>query len=446
MLLKRNPVISNVARTTLSPPVATEGKAEAAPGERSGWRQVRRLGLLIAAIGLLGREVTAMNVADSDAALVHDNNAFALDLYSRLAPGGGNRFISPFSISCALAMTYAGAGGETAQQMAKALHLSLPPDQLHPAFHRLIALLHSRDQTGTKESGRAAVEMCTANALWSQSGERILADFQKRIEINYRSGSHAVDFHNAPAEACQTINAWVTEQTKGKIKDLLKPSSINRNTTAVLTNAIYFKALWAHEFSRSSTAAAEFHSPDDGPLRVDMMNQVERFRYADLGAFQALELPYKGESLAMVIVLPKAMDGLAGIEQSLTAAGLERDLAKLSPRRVQASVPTFKLTEECELKSALAEMGMPLAFKHGAADFSGITGNRELAISAVVHKAFVEVDEKGTEAAAATGVVFSRAAVVAQPPVIFRADHPFFFLIRDTRSGSILFMGRLVRP
>jgi serpin B len=403
-------------------------------------------GLVVHVIGLYNCEVTAVDVADPVAAVVQGNNAFAVDLYRRLTNGEGNRFFSPFSVSCALAMTYAGAEGETADQIAKALHFALPADQLHPGFHRLISELHSRDLSGKAQSAPADLELHTANALWTQAGERILADFQKRIEINYQGGLYSVDFHDAPEQACQLINDWVSGQTKGKIKELVKPSHINRATKAVLTNAIYFKGAWLREFSKSRTSPGDFHAPGGGPLRVDMMNQLDRFRYADLGSFQALELPYKGESLAMVILLPKENDGLAGLEESLTAAGLARDLEKLSPHRVQVSLPKFKLTEACELKSALSQMGMPLAFQLGAADFSRITGNRELAISAVLHKAYVEVDEKGTEAAAATGTVFSRAAIVAQPPVIFRADHPFVFLIRDNRSGSILFLGRLVKP
>ena len=186
-------------------------------------------------------------------------------------------------------------------------------------------------------------------------------------------------------------------------------------------------------------------SPADR-VRVEMMKQSSRFRYFDEGSLQVLELPYKGNTLAMVICLPRAKDGLGQLESSLTAVKIETWLGKLSSHRVDVSLPRFKLTAECELTGALSELGMPVAFKPGAADFSGITGNRELAISAVAHKAFVEVEEKGTEAAAATGAVFARTAVLAQPPVTFLADHPFFLLIRDTKTGSILFMGRLVRP
>ena len=214
----------------------------------------------------------------------------------------------------------------------------------------------------------------------------------------------------------------------------------------VLTNAIYFKALWATPFDDQATAPADFHVKDHDPVRVDMMNLTSRFRYLDEKAFQALELPYQGNSLVMVVLLPRAKDGLAELEASLSCEMLDGWLKKLSSRRVNVSLPRFKLTAELELKDALSTLGMPVAFQPRKADFAGITGTRDFAISAVVHKAFVEVKEKGTEAAAATGVTMSRAAVAPVPPVVFRADHPFFFLIRDNSTGSLLFLGRLVRP
>jgi serpin B len=378
--------------------------------------------------------------------LVQGNGTFALDLYARVKDGEGNRFLSPFSISCALAMTYAGAQEETALQMAKAMHFTLPPGKLHPAFHRLISELNSRTASPTGDKQAAGVQLLTANALWAQTGERILSDFQKRIEINYQGGLEQVDFRRAPADALRTINTWVEERTSGKIKDLLKPGHIDSQTMLILTNAIYFKALWDTPFDEHATAPADFHASDHDPVRVDMMKLTGRFRYLDEKTFQALELPYLGNGQAMVILLPKTNDGLAELEASLSFTMLEGWLKKLSSHRVNVSLPRFKLTAELELKGALSELGMPLAFQPRKADFAGITGTRDFAISAVVHKAFVEVQEKGTEAAAATGVVMKSAAMVPSTPAVFRADHPFFFLIRDTRTGSLLFLGRLVRP
>jgi serpin B len=404
------------------------------------------LALLISLLSFYIREATAMDTADPIATLVRGDNEFALDLYARIGQGDGNRFISPFSISTALAMTYAGAQEETAAEIAKTLRFTLPPGQLHPAFHRLIVELHGRTSTQATPDHPPDVQLFTANALWAQTGERILPDFQKRIEVNYQGGLYTVDFRHAPDQARRTVNTWVEERTQGKIRDLLKSSHIDPTTILVLTNAIYFNARWASPFSKEKTTQEDFNASPSDVVRVDMMKQSNRFRYYDEGSFQVLEQPYKGNTLAMVILLPKAKDGLGQLEASLSAAKIEAWLTKLSSRRVDVSLPKFKMTSECELKDPLSDMGMPVAFKPGAADFSGITGTRELAISAVVHKAFVEVDEKGTEAAAATGVVAFRTAVMAQPSVVFRADHPFLFLIRDLRTGSFLFLGRMVKP
>jgi serpin B len=404
------------------------------------------LAILISLLSLYTCEVRAMDTADQVGTLVKGNSEFALDLYARVGQGDGNRFISPFSISTALAMTYAGAQEETATKIAKTLRFTLPPGQLHPAFHRLIVELHGRASSQATPDNPPDVQLFTANALWTQTGERILPDFQKRIEVNYQGGSYAADFRHAPEEARRTVNNWVEEQTKGKIRDLLKSSHIDPTTILVLTNAIYFNARWASPFLKEKTTQEDFHASPNDVVRVDMMRQSGRFRYFDQGSFQVLEQPYKGDTLAMVILLPKAKDGLSQLEASLSAASIETWLSKLSSHRVDVSLPKFKMTSECELKDPLSDMGMAVAFNPGAADFSGITGTRELAISAVVHKAFVEVDEKGTEAAAATGVAAFRTAAIAQPPVVFRADHPFFFLIRDIRTGSLLFLGRLVKP
>jgi serpin B len=403
---------------------------------------------LASAAGFSGRcqaEVFTMDPIEGLPELVRGNNEFALDLYGKLAQGDGNRFISPFSISCALAMTYAGARGETAAQVAKAMHFNLPPGKLHPAFHGLFADLYNRNDSAAGPEGGRPVELLTANALWTQSGQRILPEFQKLIESNYEGGLFPVDFRQAPAATREYINHWVEEQTKGKIKDLLKPQNIDAKTVVILTNAIYFKALWASPFAAQLTKPDDFHTSSAEKTRVDLMHLSGRFRYAEDALAQTLELPYQGGKLSMVVVLPRATDGLGRLESSLSLAKLDGWLSSLAQRRVEISLPRFKLTAEAELKAALSALGMPAAFIGGQADFSGITGNRDLVISAVVHKAFVEVEEKGTEAAAATGVVMARTSVV-MAPTIFRADHPFLFLIRDNRNGTILFLGRLARP
>jgi serpin B len=387
-----------------------------------------------------------MDSKDGLTELVRGNNEFALGLYGRIAPGAGNRFISPFSVSCALAMTYGGARGDTATQIAKAMHFKLPPAELHPAFHRLIADLHQRIESLNDPEAARAVELLTANALWTQSGEPILPEFQKLIESNYEGGLFPVDFRQSAGAAREYINHWVEEHTRGKIKDLIKPQHIDSRTVVILTNAIYFKALWASPFAAQHTRPDDFQATAGEKVRVDMMHLSERFRYAEDASAQVLELPYRGGNLSMVVVLPKTPDGLGRLESSLSLATLDGWLSALAQRRVDVSLPRFKLTAESELKDALSSLGMPAAFVGGQADFSGMTGSRDFAISAVVHKAFVEVEEKGTEAAAATGVAMLRASIAQPPPTIFRADHPFLFLIRDIRSGTILFLGRLVRP
>jgi serpin B len=400
--------------------------------------------LMLYLLGSNSSEVGRMDSADSVRRLVQGNNAFALDLYAQLGQGKGNRFFSPFSLSSALAMTYSGAHGETALEMAKALHFSLPADQLHAAFRRLNTDIHDRYAIGAV--GSLEIQILTANALWAQRGEPIVSDFQRLIEIDYHGGIFPVDFQNATETARKTINAWVAKQTKGKIEDLIKPSQLGRSSVLVLTNAIYFKGLWESAFSKQYTSADTFHVSASRSVRVDMMNRTGSFRHLDEATFQALELPYRGRAVSMVILLPKAVDGLGRLEAACNEPALAAWLAKLSTRRVQVVLPRFRLTEQIELKSALSALGMSQAFDVAAADFSGMTGKRNVAISAVVHKAFVDVEESGTEAAAASGVVMSRATAIAAPPMVFRADHPFLFLIRDNHSGSILFLGRLVRP
>ncbi|MGO9916444.1 MAG: serpin family protein [Isosphaeraceae bacterium] len=402
------------------------------------------LTLILFTLGLGNSEVGNVDSPEPVRALVQGNNSFALDLYAQLRRGEGNRFLSPFSISSALAMTYAGARGDTALEIARALHFTLAPDQLHPAFHRLITEIVSRD---TKASAQSPdIHLFTANALWAQQGEPILGDFQQRIESEYQGGIFPVDFRLATERARQRINDWVEKQTRGKIEKLLKPNQLDKSTVLVLTNAIYFKGFWESQFLKQHTVSDTFHTSASRTVKVDMMNQTGRFRYLDERTFQALELPYRGRAVSMVILLPRAVDGLAQVEAACNEPRLEAWLAKLAAHRVQISLPRFRLTEQIELKNTLSALGMPLAFEAGAADFSGMTGRRDVAISAVVHKAFVEVEETGTEAAAATGVVMKRATAIAQPTKVFRADRPFLFLIRDNRSGSILFLGRLVRP
>jgi serpin B len=369
--------------------------------------------------------------------LVAGNTEFALDLYGRLHGREGNLFLSPYSISSALAMTYAGASGNTAKQMKDVLRFDLDNERLHGAFGMLTRRLNEKGQEG-------AFEFNVANALWGQKSYRFLDSFLDMGKRHYDAGLNLVDFIGNPEGARRTINAWVEEKTKDRIKDLLESGAITRDTRLVLTNALYFKGMWASRFDTKNTEEGSFWLMPDTSVTAPMMHQTGDFGYMETETFQALELQYEGDGLSMVVLLPKEKDGLTELEQSLSAKALAEWLGGLKKQEVVVTLPRFRVTAEFTLNEILKAMGMADAFSPTVADFSGMTGKRELAISSVVHKAFVDVNEEGTEAAAATAVVMYFGDV-AMPPV-FRADHPFLFLIRDNESGSILGLGRLVNP
>jgi serpin B len=376
---------------------------------------------------------------DKTPPVVKGNTQFALDLYSHLRDEPGNLFFSPYSLSTALAMTYAGAGGETAKQMASVLHFPRNTDQLHPAFATLM-----RDLQGGQTNG---YELYLANALWGQKGHGFRANFLHLTQEHYGAGLREVDFIKATEEARQTINAWVEQQTQNKIKELLEPGILDALTRLVLTNAIYFKGAWATPFEHVLTRDAPFLVTPQQRVTVPMMHQVGRFNYLETDDLQALELPYAGGRLALMVLLPRKVDGLAECEQTLTADNLARWAAKLRPRKVAVEFPRFKVTGTFLLNDVLSQMGMPLPFDDKRADFSAMDESEPgLFLFAVVHKAFVDVNEEGTEAAAATAAVMSLRGISTEKPTVFRADHPFVFLIRDISTGSLLFLGRLTNP
>jgi len=375
-----------------------------------------------------------------EAALVKGNSHFALDLYARLRARDGNVFFSSYSISNALAMTYAGARGQTATQMAAALRFPMDGDRLHQSFAKV-----NRDVNAAGSKGGA--EMQVANALWTQTGLATLPAFQATVKNLYGAGLTPLDFKRTPEKARMTINAWVEQQTRDRIKDLIPEGVLNSDTRVVLTNAIYFKGKWKYAFPEAATRNDKFtlstgKAIDDVPL----MSQQRRFRYLDGGSFQALALPYDADQQSMIVFLPKRADGLAELEKALTAARLADWLAQLAVQEVEVTLPRFKVAAEFQLKDALTALGMPLAFSRNA-DFSGIATGEPLSLSAVVHKAYVDVNEKGTEAAAATAAIVGTTSFrEPEPRHVFRADHPFFFVIRDNGTGSLLFAGRLVNP
>ena len=385
-------------------------------------------------------EKSAANLGPELAAVVKGNNEFALDLYGRLRTREGNLFFSPESISTALAMTYAGARGQTAEEMAKTLHFSLEQDQLPATYAALVKNLNGAGEKG-------AYQLRVANALWGQKGHAFLPDFLKVVQDSYGAGLNQVDFVASPEKARQTINAWVEKETNDKIQNLLAQGVLTRETNLVLTNAIYFKGTWVTQFNKTATRDEPFLLADGGKVSVPMMNQKSPYKYFQGDAFQVLEMPYQGNDLSMAVFLPREVTGLADLEKQLTAARLADWQSRLRQQKVIVTLPRFKLTEAFQMENLLAEMGMPLAFNRGEADFSAMDGQRDMYLSAVVHKAFVDVNEEGTEAAAATGVVRRRGlAIIAEEIPVFRADHPFLFLIRDNRSGSIVFLGRVVNP
>ncbi len=374
------------------------------------------------------------------AALAESNNAFCVDLYGQLRGEPGNLFFSPASISTAFAMAYAGAHGTTAQEMATALHFTLPPEQLHPAMGALLAGLNAP---------HGGYELHVADALWAQQDEHFLPQFLNVTRTDYAAGLHTVDFAHGPAEARSTINRWVEQQTAEKIKDLLPASAVTSDTRLVLTNAIYFKSAWEDQFNKAFTQDEEFHLSTSASVKAPLMHRGGGYNFFDGGSFKALEIPYKNNELSMVVLLPDEVDGLKALEQSLTPANLHDWTGKFQfTRKVILTLPRFKITRGFELNDMLAALGMKQAFVRGKADFSGMTDDPAgLWIGSAVHKAFIDVNEEGTEAAAATGISMRAGAALREPPPItFRVDHPFLFLIRENKSGNILFMGRVTDP
>jgi len=389
------------------------------------------------------QRVTSPDVNEADLeTLVEGNSTFAFDLWQALREEDGNLFYSPHSISLALAMTYAGARDETAQQMADTLHFTLPQNRLHPAFNALDLELSRRGEGAQGKDGEG-FRLNIINAIWGQKDYEFLAEFLDLLAENYGAGLRVLDFVSAPEESRITINNWVSDQTEGRIEDLIPQGLIDALTRLVLTNAIYFNAAWQYPFSEDMTEDGPFYLLDGGEVTVPMMSQTELFGYAEGDGYQVVELLYDGGELSMVILLP-APGQFETFGDSLDAQQVDEITGRLEFRQVTLAMPRFEFESSFSLGEALAAMGMPVAFS-GAADFSGMTGNRDLFIADVVHKAFVFVDEAGTEAAAATAVVMPL-SITPEEPVEVTVNRPFIFLIHDIETGAILFVGRVVNP
>jgi serpin B len=373
--------------------------------------------------------------------LVDGNNTFALELYQSLRAENGNLILSPFSISLALAMTYSGARGETEAQMAEVLNFS-GQEQTHTAFNALDLALEENPLTLDKE--QEPMQLNIANSVWAEQTFSFLPDFLDTLSVNYGAGMHLLDFINSPEPSRKEINNWVSDKTEEKINDLLPEGSINSETKMVLVNAIYFKADWLDAFDANDTYDRDFNLLDGSTVSVPMMSQRMFIPYALQDGYAIAELPYAGESAAMTLIVPDE-GRFEEIESQLSYGMVQEALANITTTDVAVAMPKFKYESAFLLSDALSALGMPLAFDEGQADFSGMTNEQDLFIADVIHKAFVAVDEEGTEAAAATAVIMEGATAMMTENTLY-IDRPFIYLIRDIETGQILFIGRVLNP
>lgn len=385
--------------------------------------------------------------ADADQLALSDGNrTFALDLYRQLTASaqqsGENLFFSPLSISVALAMTYAGARGATADGMANALHFILPQERLHPAFGWLDLQLASRGQ-GAQGADGQPFRLAVSNSLWGERQASFESAFLDTLAQNYGAGIKLLDFVAAPEPSRLRINDWVAQRTEQRIRDLLPAGAISSYTRLVLVNAVYFNAAWESQFGVAATADAAFARLDGTTATVAMMSQTGYYKYAAGDGYEAVELPYDGGELAMLVVLPAAGQ-FSAFEQAFDGAKFAEIQAALAARYVNLGLPRLRLEGGFSVKTALQALGMNAAFGD-LADFSGISAGDAWRISDIYHKAYVDVDERGTEAAAATAVVVGTTSVPPEP-VVFRADRPFIFAIVDRQTDTLVFLGRVVAP
>jgi serpin B len=405
------------------------------------------------AIACLTRQAEGQTRAQSPAlrgnaarALADSNNKFTWELYAQLRENSNdNLFFSPQSIAIALAMTWEGARGETAVQMSRVLHLGSPQSTTPDIYWRMLTQLNQSAGPAGQPVASRGYQLTIANGLFVQQGYNFLEPFLATLRNEYGAELGKVDFVMQTDAARKEINDWVANQTNDKIKDLIPSGAVDEMTRLVLANAIYFKGTWSHPFEKEATRPMPFHVSAGAQADVPMMYQKERFRFSRHEDISVIELPYKGDALSMLVLLPAKLDGLAATEKQLTPAKLTEWTAGLAQPEVMVWLPKFTFTSEFKLNEALSKLGMPSAFVPSDADFSGMTGNRDLYISAALHKAFVDVNEEGTEAAAATGMVAGVTSAPLDPPT-FRADHPFVFVIRDNGTGSFLFVGRVMDP
>jgi len=372
--------------------------------------------------------------------IAENNNAFAFELYQEIIQKEkGNVFFSPFSISTALAMTYAGANGETANEMAKTMHFGANTEDFHLSYGKYLSTL--------EKNAKGNIQLNIANRLWGEKNYTLLPDFVALNKQAYNSPLQQVDFAGNPDGSSQEINTWVAAKTEERIKDLIPPGAITTDTRLVLTNAIYFKGDWLYQFKKKDTHDRKFELADGSSKKTPFMNFEGALDYSENGTYKMLRLPYKGEKQSMVIVLPKSPEDLQKIEQTMNSNSFSQLFYDSQPTVILA-LPKFKMTLPLALNSFLQNLGIKSAFSTSA-DFSKMTPSNDLVISDVIHKAFIEINEEGTEAAAATAVVMTIESIGPHDPPRpkeFIADHPFLFYIIDNETKAILFMGRLMEP
>jgi len=386
----------------------------------------------------LDRNMNPAVTSDELATLVDSNTAFAADLYRQVRTEPGNLFMSPHSISIALAMTYAGASGNTATEIASTFHWTQAPTTLHAAFDKLDLELAARAEQAKGDT--IPFRLKTANSMWGQQGKTFMQPFLDTLAINYGAGVHVLDFRGDPNGARQVINGWVEDRTNDRIKELLPEGTVRSSTSLVLTNAIYFSAAWQDPFEPANTKDAPFRTADGSTIQTSTLHQTGAYRYGEGETFRAAELPYDGGQLSMVVVVPS---DLASFEANLSGDAIRGIMGSLRSADVELALPKFRFDAPLGLREHLRALGMKDAFE-STADFSGIDGAKSLLIQDVLHKGFVAIDEKGTEAAAATAVIIGETSVPERRKLT--VDKPFLFFIRDLPTGAILFVGRVVDP
>ncbi len=371
--------------------------------------------------------------------IAQSSNAFGFDLYRGLDSKDKNLFFAPYNVFKALTMVYEGAEGETAAEMRNVLHLSADLSGMRAGFKALFCSANDHDRS---------YRLSTANALWVQQSFPLSGNYLQIIEQYYMGKVENLDFTGNPAKASRIINQWVARETDNRIKGLISPRAINPLTRLIITTAIYFKGNWAKQFKAQNTRTDQFTRPDGSKIDVKMMAQTGDFHYGETNELQILEMDYQGKELSMLILLPKAND-LGLVETYLSPERFDELTRAMKTEKVIVEVPKFKMEIQYLLADKLKAMGMPTAFQYPGADFSKMSPDNGLYISQIIHKSFIEVAEYGTEAAAATAVVSVGSTAIhtiKKPPKLFRADHPFIFVIRQKATGNVLFLGRVCNP